>query len=269
MTEFDKVIPPGGVGKVTASLDTSHYKGVITKSIRVTTGDPATPPVSLLLKAEIVTVIDVSPSDTPLLRATVGEPQPTEITVSATDGKVFDVLAVQADPSVEVTVRPDPATPAAGRKGRRAHGQPVAAGSSRYRVTITPTQKAPLGQTFANVVLTTNRPKAETVRIRPVLLVVGPVQVVPSQLAVRPGPEAPVLHARITKPGGDRLEILGVESSDPEFAASTTPITEGHDYDLTVRYTGKAGRGPVSSSITVRTNEPRQGTIVIPLTGQL
>jgi len=268
VTEFDKVIPPGGVGKVTASLDTSHYKGVITKSVRVTTGDPATRPVSLLLKAEIVTVIDVAPNDTPLLRATVGEPKPTELTVSATDGKAFDVLAVQADPSVEVTVRPDAATRAAGRKGRRAHGHPVAAGSSRYRVTITPTQKAPVGQSVANVVLTTNRPKAETVRIRPLLLVLGPVQVVPPQLSVRPGPE-PVLHARITKPGGDRLEILGVESSDPEFAAPTTPVAEGHDYDLTVRYTGKPGRGPVSSSITVRTNEPQQGTIVIPLTGQL
>ena len=53
MTEFDKVIPPGGVGKVTASVDTSHYRGPIAKSIRVTT-NPASDPISLELKAEVV-----------------------------------------------------------------------------------------------------------------------------------------------------------------------------------------------------------------------
>jgi len=55
VTEFDKVIPPGGVGKVTASLNTFPYKGPITKSVQVTTGDPGARPVVLLLKAEIVT----------------------------------------------------------------------------------------------------------------------------------------------------------------------------------------------------------------------
>jgi len=38
VTEFDKVIPPGGVGKVTASLNTFPYKGPITQSVQVTPG---------------------------------------------------------------------------------------------------------------------------------------------------------------------------------------------------------------------------------------
>ena len=270
MTEFDKVIPPGGVGQVTASLDTSHYKGVITKSVQVTTSGAGTRPVLLLVKAEVVTPIDVAPSDTPVLRTTVGEPGPTEVSVSASDGKAFDILAVQADPSVAVavTVRPDPATPTAGRKVRRAPGR-IAAGSDRYLVKITPTQKAPLGQSVANVTLTTNRPRAETVPIRVLLFVAGRVQVVPPQLVVQPAPEGPVLHVKISKPRGGALRILGVESSDPEFSATTAPVVKGHEYDLTVRYTGKPGRGLVTSRITVKTNEPQQGAIVIPLTGRI
>ena len=269
MTEFDKVIPPGGVGKVTASLDTSHYKGPITKSVQVTTGDPGARPVVLLLKADIVPVIDVAPSNTPVLRTTVGEPKPTELTVSAGDGKAFDILAVQADPSVRVAVRPDPPTPAARHPAQGAHGRPVASGSNRYVVTITPTPKAPVGSSIAIVKLSTNQPKAETVTIRAVLSVTGPVQVVPQRLEVQPGPEAPVLHVKISKPGGGTLKILEVASSDPEFKATTSAIAKGREYDLAVRYTGKPGRGPVNSRITVKTDEPQQRTIVIPLSGRL
>lgn len=269
MTEFDKVIPPGGVGKVTASLDTSHYKGPITKTVQVTTGDAAARPVVLVLKADIVTVIDVAPSNTPVLRTTVDEPKPTELTVSAGDGKPFDILAVTADPSLRVAVRPDPPTPAARRPMQHAHGRPLATGSSRYLVTITPTPKAPVGSSIANVTLSTNEPKAETVIIRAVLSVTGRVQVVPQRLEVQPGPETPVLHVKISKPRGGTLKILSVASSDPEFTATTSAIAKGREYDLAVRYTGKPGRGPLSSRITVTTDEPRQRTIIIPLIGRL
>jgi hypothetical protein len=269
VTEFDKVIPPGGVGKVTASLDTSRYKGPITKSVQVMTGDPGARPVVLLLKAEIVTVIDVAPSDTPVLRTTVGEPKPADLTLSASDGQAFDILAVQADPSVRVTVRPDSRPLGAHHPLPRLHPRSVAAGSSRYLLTITPTDKAPVGASIAKVTLRTNQPKAETVTIRAVLSVTGRVQVMPPQLVVHPGSEPPVLHVKIAKAGGGTLRILGVASSDPEFEATTTAIAKGREYDLAVRYTGKPGRGPLNSRITVTTDEPQQRTIVIPLTGRL
>src|SRR5439155_481653 len=95
----------------------------------------------LLFSLASVTRAAVAPSNTPVLRTTAGEPKPTELTVSAADGKAFDILAVQADPSVRVAVRPDPPPPAARHPAPRAHGRPVAAGSSRYVVTITPTPK--------------------------------------------------------------------------------------------------------------------------------
>jgi len=268
VTEFDKVILPGGEGKVTASLDTSHYKGLITKSVQVSTRETRTHPLVLVLKAEIVTVIDVAPSDTPVVRTTVGETRTTELTVSATDGQPFDILALKADPSLAAMVRPAPGTPVTRRKPQGG-ARPVAAGSSRYLLGITPTKDAALGQSIANVTLTTTRPNAETVSIRAILSVSGLVQVDPPQLVVRPGAEAPVVHVKIRKPHGSTLRILGVESSDPEFTPSTTTLAPGREYDLLVKYTGKPGRGRVSARITVKTNEPRQTAIVIPLTGSM
>jgi hypothetical protein len=269
VTEFDKVIPPGGVGKITASLDTAHYKGVITKAVSVTTNDPATPQVVLQLKGDIVVAIDVKPNDTPVLRTTLGETKPTELTLSAVDGKAFDILTVEADPALAVKVRPAPGSPPPPRSKKAAKERPIAAGSSRYLVTLTPTSKAPVGQSRPNVKLGTNHPNAEVVPINAVLMVAGLVQVVPPVLGVRPGGDEIVVHATISKPNGGALKILGVTSSDPDFTATTKPVVPGRQYDLTLKYTGKPGRGAVNSAVTVKTNEPLQATIVIPVSGRI
>jgi hypothetical protein len=195
-----------------------------------------------------------------------GEEKPTEITVSATDDRRFDVLAVQADPLLAVTVRPGgDVAPGKAKPGRRAG----ATGSSRYVVTIAPKPDVPIGQAVREVTLATNLPRAEKIPIRVVLAVAAPVQVVPERLVVQPAVEAPVVHARISKRDGGGLEILGVASSDPDFVATVTPIDGGRAYDVAVRYTGRPGRGPVDVRITAKTNQRRQTAVVIPLQGRI
>ena len=254
------------MGKVTASLDTSHYKGAITKTVTVTTADPGSTPVVLQLRAEIMTSFDVTPSETPLIRMIAGELKPTELTLSAVDARPFAVLSVQADPAVAVNVRPSPGAPtgeAAARPGA------VAAGSSRYVVTITPKPDVPAGEQVQNVTLTTDRAKEKTVLIRAVLVVLARLRIAPERLLVEPGAEPPVLHVRIRKRAGDGLTILGVASSDADFSATLSTIEDGREYDVAVRYTGRPGRGPVDARITAQTNEPGQTAIVIPLTGRI
>jgi len=256
------------VGKVTAGLDTAHYKGPIVKTIQVTSNDPQTHQVQLELKAEVLSLIDVAPSETPLVTTMFGAARPTEITVSTSDGRSFDILAVQADPSVHVTVRSAVAS-AAARRPAAAPGRPLARGSGRYLVTITPGKDVPVGRSVANLTLTTNLAKAPTVPIRAVLVVTGPVEVVPDQLWVQPGDGAPTLHVRLRQVSGTGLQVLAVESSDPDFTTAVAVTAEGREYDVTVRYTGKPDRGRVSARITVKTNQPGQGAIVIPLAGSI
>jgi hypothetical protein len=264
VTEFDKVIPPGGVGKVTASIDTSHYRGPIAKSIRVTT-NPASDPISLELKADVIALIDVIPTDTPYVRTTAGEATSTELTLSATDGRPFDVMTMQADPTITVTIKPAPGS----AKPRHAKKHVVASGSPRYVLTITSKPDLPTGQSIANATLGTDRAKAEKIPIRVVFAVMAGVQVVPPRLVLRAGPDAGALHATIRKPSGAALKILNVQSSDPEVTATTTAVAEGREYDLTVTYTGQPGRGPLDARVTLRTDAPGQGAIVIPVTGSL
>jgi len=262
VTEFDKVIPPGGAGKVSASLDTSHYKGPIVKSVSVYAREAGLQPVVLQLTAEIVTELDVVPTDSPVMRMTRGDPKPTELTVSAPDGRPFTIVALQADPPVAVTVAPPPDAPPAPKKKRAA--KVVAAGASRYRVSILPKADLPVGQTIANVTLTTDRPKAEHVAIRAVIAVVGAVQVVPDRLVLHGANATAPVHGRLTKATGGPLKILGVESSDADVTATTTPVREGREYDLTFRYGGQPGR-TLDARVTVRTDDPEQPAVVVPI----
>jgi hypothetical protein len=251
------------VGKVTASLDTAHYKGPLQKVVTVRTNEAGAAPVMLELHAEITTLVDVTPSDTPVLQMIVGEPHPMELTMASSDGKPFDVLGVRTDGPLDVAVAAPPDAPRPKRSRRHA----VASGSSRYVVRLTPKADAHVGRSVVPVTLTTSIRGAETVPVQLTLMVNGRVRVMPTFLSVRPAPEPPVLHVKVTTAATGGLEILGVESSDPDFTATTTPVAPGREYDVTIRYGGAPGRGAVAGRITVRTNEPGQEAIVIPLAG--
>ena len=263
MTEFDKVIPPGGEGKVKASFDTAHYKGQTSKGIQVITNDAAKSPIVLQLKAEIIPAIDVQPGESVSIQGMAGALRPTEVTLSSTGGRSFDVLEVKADPVLGVAVRP-----AADHAPRRKPGPgPVASGADRYIVTITPKDTVPVGRSIATVNLTTNHPEAENVPVQVVFAVSGNVHVQPETLVLEPrGTDS---HVKISTTKGNTLRILGVESSDKDFVPTVRAVVRGREYDVVVKYVGQPNRGVVRSSLTVKTNEPHQRSIVVPVVGAL
>ena len=63
VAKFDKVIPPGSEGKIYASLDLSHLKGPVQKSIDIQSNDPKHPSAVVVLKATIKSVVDIEPTD--------------------------------------------------------------------------------------------------------------------------------------------------------------------------------------------------------------
>jgi hypothetical protein len=254
VTSFDKVIPPGGVGKVTASIDTTHLSGAITKAISVYVGSPERIAAVLQVKARVEPVVSVEPVAIPVLR-TVGGETKAEFTVSSTEGHAFAVRTVQADPFLMASVRP---------AGRRAARRGIS-----WVVTVTPKASAPVGQAVRGVTLVTDLPGAETIPLRVVVFVIARARVVPARLTVRPAAKPPVLHVRIDQPGTTGFRILGAESTDADFQATVSPVHEGREYDVAVRYAGGPAHRRVHARITARTNRPDVPTIVIPLEGRL
>jgi hypothetical protein len=61
VASFDEAIPPGQVGKVSAAMKTEGMRGMMEKSITVTTNDPALATVFLRLKATVVGSVVLQP----------------------------------------------------------------------------------------------------------------------------------------------------------------------------------------------------------------
>jgi hypothetical protein len=61
VASFDRSIPPGGEGKITLILRIKNYEGVLNRTAKVYTNDPAEPVITLSLKASITAPISISP----------------------------------------------------------------------------------------------------------------------------------------------------------------------------------------------------------------
>src|SRR3989304_2768212 len=52
VASFDRTIPPGGTGKITAELDTTGFSGPVSKAVLGFSNDPATPPGNRVSKGD-------------------------------------------------------------------------------------------------------------------------------------------------------------------------------------------------------------------------
>ena len=97
MVRFDRTIPPGGVGKVTLQVNTTGYRGKITKSAQVTTNDPTQRQSKIYLAINVRTHIIVEPGSKVLLRGAVGEDIRRVVRIRATDDQPLEITKVQSN----------------------------------------------------------------------------------------------------------------------------------------------------------------------------
>lgn len=281
MTEFDSVILPGGEGKVVASVNTRNFRGPVSKSVTVTTNDPDMPTVRLYVRANVRVAINIEPRDVVTLAGRPEELLPAEVTLVAAEGEAFAVLSAESSlDGLRVTVTPAPtaeATPPAAASSPTApaagSGAPLATGSSRYLVTITPTDEFPMGRGAGRITVTTDHPKMPDLPIRLTYWVRGPIETQPQTVFFRANPNVPdggrVQTVRLTKAEGGPFAVESVEASEPHFAATVTAVEEGRSYDIAVRFTGELSSQALRGRLTVKTDDARQSEIVIPIAGRL
>jgi hypothetical protein len=252
--DYDRVIPPGASGHVSATLDTRNLRGAVAKTIHVTTDDPARPSLVLTIRAKVIGLLDVAPTDKPILRRAAGELRPFELIVAAPDGEPFAITRVEDDPILRASALPIDGTPAPGHR--------------RFRVILTPKADLAVGTYTPTITLVTTVPKAERFPLTPTIVVAGPLAVLPAQLRIR-SCSAPAT-VRITKTGASPFEVLGAAVSDRDFTASAASAEGGHAWDVTLRYVGTPDRhGPVNATLTITTNEPAQPTLAVAVAGEL
>lgn len=254
-TEYDRVIPAGGSGKVTAVLDTTRMRGRVEKAIDVLNEKEGGRLLTLTILAEPVRALMVEPTDQPVLRGPAGALEPIVLTVGAPDDTPFEITAVETDAGVTASIQPFGAAEAPHR---------------RHRVTLTPKPDLAVGTQETTLTLVTTLPSAPRFTMPFMVVVEGPLITNPVHLRVRPDRGA--LAVRVIAAGDGQLPftLLRAEVSDPDFAAEYARAADAAAWDVTVRYTGTPTRhGAVNAVVKLATDVPSQPFVLVRLSGRL
>ncbi|MEW6185362.1 MAG: hypothetical protein AB1585_06445 [Thermodesulfobacteriota bacterium] len=107
MAHFDRAIPPGGEGKVTMTVDLTHYQGPVWKSAVVYSNDPQRPSISISLQGKVLPHIEIRPEAR--VRFGSGKDEQQEKTLEfISHGQSFQVLKIENRLAGKVSVQLEP-----------------------------------------------------------------------------------------------------------------------------------------------------------------
>ncbi len=263
VVDFDKEIPAGGTGSVRAKLDTTGFKGAISKSVLVMTDDLSVPIVTLAIKAIVKPYIDVMPRALVRFNALQKEKAEQKVVLVGTERSgAFTVTGVKSESdALEVSYR-------ALGDGEKIEGR----SDTQYEVVIRLVEDAPVGPISSVVKVMTTAPEAKVVEIKVFGVLRALLRVTPPELqfgaveAVQaPGRNLIIVNNRL----GTSVEITEAVIDDPAFTAEIMPIDKGKRYQVTVSIKRDASIGVKDAVLVLKTTDPDTPELRVPVRASL
>ena len=258
VADFDAAIEPGKSGQVRARLDTSKFKGPLAKSIQVFTSDPANPRITLVIKANVKSVVEARPGYARFVTV-YGEDEPSlSQTVWAPGKKDFRISKVESPyPYLDVTF-----AEAGGDDESSAEG-------TEWRVEMTLASNAPPGPLADFVLVHTNLRDQKVFRI-PVSGFVRPVLSVTPRIADFGRleiSEPQIASLEIRNQGSKQVTLSEITSSLSELVTEVEVIEAGKVYKVLLTLSPGLPKGPFEGLLTIDTNSAKQPQIEVNVKG--
>jgi hypothetical protein len=260
-TRFDRVIPPGGEGKVELAVEGSKVHGEFNKSAAVESNDPDRPHMTLMLHGRAVPYVNVVPEGTVRMHGRYGEPVEQRLTITSNEKDLdFKVLGVRSNIDDKITYAiENGATP------------------GEYILKVYKNPKLPTLSTYGSIFIDTNSPKWPETTVQVHVMTKGSISINPSVLnygAVRfgegRGPGAPATRAiTVTKSAGE-FKIKDVTVSNPHYKAVVDAVTPGQQYRVQVTFTPPAHKPGApkqteSGEMIIHTDDPKEPAVRVQL----
>jgi predicted Zn-dependent protease len=252
VANYDKVIPPGGEGKIEADMHTAGFRGRVLKLIDVSSNDLEKPKMSLHLLANVLSVVQVLPAETLVIPLKADGPTVKELEIRTAGKEPVEINRVTCGvPYAEAKLDPMPAGNGEGRA---------------YKLTLTIRPEAPRGRSAFLVTAFTSSPREPQVNITAICdkgILAVPMSIFMG--AITPSTVLPLTqYVTLMKSDGE-FHLRKVVNDDPHLEIQQETLKEGAQYRLTVRYKGGWPTGMVRSKITVETDDPQQPRVEIPV----
>ena len=262
IAEFDKVIPPGGEGRVTAALDTMMVTGKASSALEVFAEGSETPLATLELRAEVIPKLLAHPGYARWIYVQHEEEGTISNTVYSNDGAQFEVVSVESPmPAIHVSFGP-------------AEGEEVSprVTGSQWAVKATLESEAPVGAITGFLTVHTTHPRQKVMEI-PVSGFVRPTVFVDPQegdfgtLKIR---EPRRMVYRVRNFATEPIAVTGAATDVPGISAKVEPVEEGRRYNVVLELDPAAmAEGPFSGELRLKTDSEKVPTVTVDLSGNL
>jgi hypothetical protein len=245
VTQWDRVIKPGGHGVIAAQMNTLYFRSVVTKHLTVFSNDPDQPQLDLRITAHLLPLVKISPGTSAEL-VVDEKPATLEFTLERSGGKPMKIVQVIASAAfIKAETTPLP-------------------GQGRYKLTVTATPDAPLGRTAVPVAVWTDMDKAQTMTF--VITVDRGIVTIPPMLFFGVVPQevkTPREAVTTLVRNSSSFHVKSITVSDPKLSPRLETIRDGAEYRVTVSYAGGWDAGVQRRTLTVTTDDPKQPVIEI------
>lgn len=248
MTDYDKVITPGGSGKIVAKIDTESLKGKFQKNITVHSNSVKNSKFILGCSGVAQSWYELTPGHgLSFGRVLPGKEAEMEITICPKPNDHFNIVKVENSfAHLRTEIVP------LGEKGEG------------YILKAKIDADAPVGRFGDHIMVHTDRPTPNPVIKVPVWAgIFGPISFFPNRLVVQRNEPGQSVTATLYSSGKSRFKIRSVHTPKG-YTSEITEAKEGEKYFVKVTL-----QEPVINSadleITIKTDNPEQPVITIPL----
>ncbi|MFN3729368.1 MAG: hypothetical protein ACK4XJ_06625 [Fimbriimonadaceae bacterium] len=247
---------PGEIGLVRAGLDTVNFTGELVKKAVLYTNDPENPVREVQVTLNVERTVEFSPRTTVLIMDEEGASATFYMVVSPR----ADVMAIDANlRGVKGTVTLEDWTGTGAESGV---GAPSAA-QKGYRLKVAIPPQDLYGRRQAMLVIDTGHERFRSV-MHGFGVQKGIVSLPERAYFGRVGAAPQSISVTISRPG-KKFRVLEASTNSNLFSASIGRAAENGDVIVTVAYKGGAPAGTANAQLTVKTDDPNQPTLIIPI----
>ena len=262
VASFDKVIKPGGEGKVQTSVDTKSFSGPISKSVLLVSNDPERGQINLFIKATVKPFVDILPQPYVRLSVVKGDTDARDVIIVSEEKSFKPAIAEAAQPYVKAEISP------AGEKDKLP-GHP----GEQYKLHILVTADAPEGLLNAPIRITTGVSQQPNIEIPVSGIVRARVSVTPvmvnfGNFTAGKDPITRNIVVTNNKPGSP-IKVTKAEVSIPGFITDVVPTQEGISYTVVVKAGDKIKKGTLDGTVKLYTTDKEKAVIELPLKGEV
>jgi len=269
VADFDKVIKPGQIGKVSAHVDTTGFAGPISKAVTLETNDPNTPTAQITISAVVKPYVEAYPVGYVRYNMLQGDSEKQSVTLYSEEEEPFEIVKIES-PQEWIKVEPKKLSgaelvPQVGRKDQAQYRLDFTVGGDEARV-------GPLAEKVRIVTNSKHQPEyfiSVTGVVRP------PFRVDPTGInfgEVAPSDSAATrtisLRSNNLKTPGD-FSVTKVESGVAGVTADVKPTDRPGEYSVTLQVAKDAKPGQLDGNVTIYTSDKAKPTVVIPVKGTI